>query len=182
MDPMSTTKIFEDPARLVPHLEEARRRGRTLVFANGCFELLHVGHIRYLRAARALGDLLIVAVNTDASLRLIKPDRRPVNGDRERMEILAALESVDYVVPLADRTPAGLLGLFRPQVHTKGTDYTLERIPERSVVEAYGGRVELVGGIKERSTTAMLHAIRSPLETAPDPSAVGCGVAAPLAR
>jgi len=157
---MTTPKIYEDPARLVPEIDEAQRQGRTVVFANGCFELLHVGHIRYLRAARALGDLLIVAVNTDDSLRLIKPDRRPVNSDLERMEIIAALESVDYVIPLADRTPAGLPAMLRPQIHTKGTDYTLERIPERVVVESYGGRVELVGGPKERSTTHMLRSIK----------------------
>jgi D-beta-D-heptose 7-phosphate kinase/D-beta-D-heptose 1-phosphate adenosyltransferase len=161
---MSTHKIFDDPERLLPLLEEARRRDQTVVFANGCFELLHVGHIRYLGAARALGDLLIVAVNTDQSLRMIKPDRRPVNSDRERMEIIAALEAVDFVVPLSDRTPASLLALLRPHVHTKGTDYTLDRIPERVIVEAYGGRVELVGGAKERSTTEMLRSIRTPAE------------------
>jgi D-beta-D-heptose 7-phosphate kinase/D-beta-D-heptose 1-phosphate adenosyltransferase len=159
---MSLHKIFDEPERLAAEIEEARRLGKTLVFANGCFELLHVGHIRYLQAARELGDLLIVAINTDQSLRLIKPDRRPVNSDRERMEIIAALESVDYVVPLNERTPAELLALLRPHVHTKGTDYTLDRIPERVVVEAYGGRVELVGGPKERSTTAMLRQIRTP--------------------
>ena len=158
---MSTRKIYEDPSRLVPRIDEAKGRGLTVVFANGCFELLHVGHIRYLRAARELGDILVVAVNTDESMRLIKPDRRPANSDRERMEILAALECVDYVVPLSDRTPAGLLGRLRPQIHTKGTDYTLDRIPERVVVESYGGRVELVGGPKERSTTDMLRAIRT---------------------
>ncbi len=158
---MSVAKIFEDPFQLAPRVAEAQRLGQTVVFANGCFELLHVGHVRYLQAARELGDLLIVAVNTDDSLRLIKPDRRPVSSDRERMEIIAALGSVDYVIPLADRTPASLLSLLRPLIHTKGTDYTLERIPERVVVESYGGRVELVGGPKERSTTHMLRSIKS---------------------
>jgi D-glycero-beta-D-manno-heptose 1-phosphate adenylyltransferase len=157
---VSTQKIFEDPARLALRIDEARRLGRTIVFANGCFELLHVGHVRYLQAARELGDLLIVAVNTDRSLGLIKPDRRPVNADRERMEIIAALGSVDYVVPLSDRTPSNLIALFRPHIHTKGTDYTLDQIPERVIVESYGGRVELVGGPKERSTTAMLRTIK----------------------
>jgi D-glycero-beta-D-manno-heptose 1-phosphate adenylyltransferase len=153
---MERAKVFRDPASLVPRLEQARADGRTIVFANGCFELLHVGHIRYLQAAKALGDLLIVAVNTDESMRLIKPDRRPVNTDSERMELIAALEAVDYVVPLADRTPVALIELLRPDVHTKGTDYTLDRIPERVVVERYGGRVELVGGPKDHSTTEML--------------------------
>ncbi len=158
---MSLHKIFEIPSRLCVHIEEEKRLGHTIVFANGCFELLHVGHIRYLREAKALGDRLIVAVNTDDSLRQLKPDRCPTISYLERMEILAALESVDYVVPLADRTPAGLIAMFRPDVHTKGTDYTLEQIPERTVVASYGGRVELVGGPKERSTTEMLRAIRS---------------------
>jgi rfaE bifunctional protein nucleotidyltransferase chain/domain len=158
---MGRSKIFLDPAQLLPRIDEARSRGSTIVFANGCFELLHVGHIRYLSAARALGDLLIVAVNTDESLGRIKPDRRPVNPDIERMEILAALTSVDYVIPLADRTPASLIEAFRPHVHAKGTDYTLDRIPEREVVERHGGRVVLVGGPKCRSTGEMLRAVRA---------------------
>lgn len=149
-------KVFSPAAILIPIIEGARAAGRTIVLANGCFELLHVGHIRYLAAARALGDVLIVAVNTDASMALIKPGRRPVNPDLERFEIIAALESVDYVVPLDDRTPAGLIELFRPHVQAKGTDYTLDRIPERVVLEGYGGRVELVGGPKRRSSGEMI--------------------------
>ncbi len=153
-------KIYLDPSRLERRLRRLRQRGATVVFANGCFELLHVGHVRYLDAAKALGDLLIVAVNTDESIRLIKPDRRPVNPDRERFEIIAALGSVDFVIPLSGRTPASLIELLRPDVHTKGTDYRLDQIPERSIVESYGGRVELVGGEKRRSTTDMLRSIR----------------------
>ena len=95
-------------------------------------------------------------------MRLIKPDRRPVNPDSERFEILAALEAVDYVVPLRERTPCSLLELLRPDIHTKGTDYTLEAIPERLVVEKYGGRVELVGGPKDHSTSDMLRILREP--------------------
>ena len=96
---MSTNKIFIDPDTLAPHVEELKSRGLTVVFANGCFELLHVGHVRYLQAARALGDVLIVAVNSDSSMALIKPDRKPVIPDVERYELLAAFEMVDYVVP-----------------------------------------------------------------------------------
>jgi D-beta-D-heptose 7-phosphate kinase/D-beta-D-heptose 1-phosphate adenosyltransferase len=157
------SKVVLDPLDLCVPLAEARRLGKTIVFANGCFELIHVGHIRYLAAARALGDLLIVAVNTDASLRRIKPDRKPVNTERERMEIVAALETVDYVVPLEDRTPAALLELYRPDFQAKGTDYTLDRIPERVVVERYGGQVVLVGGPKVRSTGDMLRAMQAPV-------------------
>ena len=159
---MSSKKIYDDPAQLVPVLERLRADGKKLVFANGCFELLHVGHLRYLYAARELGDALIVAVNSDESMRLIKPDRRPANPDHERMQLMAALEMVDFVVPLRERTPCTLIGLLRPEVHTKGTDYDIERMPERVVVESYGGRIELVGGPKDHSTTDMLKALRDP--------------------
>ena len=150
-----------EPEHLLPHIVECRERGLTTVFANGCFELLHVGHVRYLQAARELGDVLIVAVNTDQSISVIKPDRNPVNPDVERMELLAAMECVDYVVPLREETPERLLRLFEPQIHTKGTDYTLEEIPERPVVESYGGRVELVGGPNVRNTRDMLRELKS---------------------
>ncbi|MBN1441774.1 MAG: adenylyltransferase/cytidyltransferase family protein [Planctomycetes bacterium] len=162
---VSADKIFLDPMSLLPRIEKLRRQGKTIVFANGCFELLHVGHVRYLEAAKALGDVLILAVNTDASMLRIKPDRRPVNTDYERFEILAAFAAVDFIVPLEEDTPVSLLELFRPHIHTKGTDYTLDRIPERAAVEAYGGRVELVGGPKSHSTRDMLKTLgtRGPL-------------------
>lgn len=159
---MSIDKIYFEPQNLRPHIDSLRARGKMIVFANGCFELLHVGHVRYLEAAKALGDVLIVAVNTDASMRRIKPRRQPVNPDEERFELLAALQAVDFVVPLRNDTPDSLLELFRPQIHTKGTDYTLDKIPERSVVERYGGRVAIVGDPKEHSTTAMLEALGRP--------------------
>ena len=155
-------KIFLDPKALVPRIDELRAGGAKIVFANGCFELLHVGHIRYLTAAKELRDVLVLAVNTDESMRRIKPDRKPVNPDHERFEILAALEAVDFIVPLRERTPAELLGLLRPDFHTKGTDYTIDRIPERSVVEAYGGRVAIVGDPKDHSTTDMLKELSGP--------------------
>lgn len=156
----STRKVVRRPEDLVPILEEARQRGLKVVTANGCFDLIHVGHVRYLYGAKAHGDLLIVAVNTDASMRMIKPDRPPVTPDVERMEILAAFEPVDYVVPLEGRTPESLLRLLRPDVHTKGTDYTLEMIPERLIVQEYGGRVAIVGDPKDHSTTAIRRALR----------------------
>ena len=165
---MSANKIFLDPKDLKPHIDELRRRGSTVATANGCFELIHVGHIRYLQAAKALADVLIVAVNTDESIARIKPDRRPVNPDHERFEILAALEPVDYVIPLSATTPNSLIEAFRPEVHTKGTDYKLEDIPERPVVESYGGRVELVGDPKDHSTTEMLRMLREATPSGPD--------------
>jgi rfaE bifunctional protein nucleotidyltransferase chain/domain len=153
-------KIYLDPARLARRVQRLRDGGATVVLANGCFELLHVGHVRYLEAAKSLGDVLIVAVNTDESIRLIKPGRGLVSPDRERFEIIAALGVVDFVVPLSDRTPASLIDLLRPDIQAKGTDYRLDQIPERVNVEAYGGRVELVGGPKCRSTTDMIRSIR----------------------
>ncbi len=116
-----------------------------------------------MNGAKALGDVQVCAVNTDESLKIIKPDRKPVNPDVERIEIVAALESVDFVVPLHERTPAELLAILKPDVHTKGTDYTLDMIPERSVVEAYGGRVAIVGDDKSHSTTQMINEIRGPI-------------------
>jgi len=159
---MSIDKIYLDAKDLSLHIKKLRENKKTIVFANGCFELLHVGHIRYLSAAKSLGDYLIVAVNTDDSMSRIKPDRKPVNPDLERFELIAALAVVDFVVPLSEDTPNSLLELFRPQIHTKGTDYTLEQIPERVIVEAYGGRVELVGDPKDHSTTAMLEELAKP--------------------
>lgn len=157
---MTKSKIFMNPQTLCRHIDECRSRGLKIVTANGCFELVHVGHVRYLQEAKTFGDILIVAVNTDASMKLIKPDRNPVNPDVERMEIIAALESVDYVVPLEESTPDTLLKLFRPDIHTKGTDYSIEEIPERGIVESYGGKVELVGGPKVRNTRDMLKELR----------------------
>ncbi len=157
---MTLSKIFMNPENLCPHVEECRRRDLTIVFANGCFELIHVGHVRYLQEAKGLGDILIVAVNTDESMSRIKPDRQPVNPDNERLEIVAAIEAVDYVIPLREENPISLIRLLKPDIHTKGTDYTLETVPERSVVESYGGRVELVGGPKVRNTRDMLRELR----------------------
>lgn len=148
-------KIYLNPRDLLPRIEALRAAGGTIVFGNGCFDILHVGHVRYLEAARALGDALIIAVNTDASARMARPDNLPINPDHERMEVLAALEAVDFVVPLEDRLPNGLLELFRPEIQAKGTDYTLDRMPERSVVEGYGGRIAFVGDPKDHSSSAL---------------------------
>lgn len=163
MEPQHSTfkrKIFMEPRELLPYIEHIKQQGAKIVFGNGCFELLHVGHIRYLFGAKALGDMLIVAVNTDSSIQMIKPDHRPVNPDWERMELIAAIEAVDFVVPLRERDPISLLELLRPHIHTKGTDYTLEKIPERAIVESYGGRVAIVGDPKDHSTSGMITKIQ----------------------
>ena len=136
-----------------------RAAGFTLAFANGCFDLLHVGHVRYLRGAAAEGDRLLVAVNADRSVAALKGNGRPVQTAAERAEIVAALEMVDYVVVFEEATVAPLLERFCPDVHCKGTDYTVDTVPEREVVRAYGGRTAIVGDPKDHSTRDLLSRI-----------------------
>ncbi len=132
--------------------EKARAAGRRVVLANGCFDLLHVGHVRYLEDARALGDLLIVGVNGDDAVRRLKGPGRPLMPAVERAEMLAALRVVDHVVVFDDDTADRLVALLRPAVHAKGTDYTAESVPERASVHAAGGRVAIAGDAKQHST------------------------------
>jgi len=132
--------------------EKARAAGRRVVLANGCFDLLHVGHVRYLEDARALGDLLIVGVNGDDAVRRLKGPGRPLMPAVERAEMLAALRAVDHVVVFEDDTADRLVALLRPAVHAKGTDYTAESVPERASVHAAGGRVAIAGDAKQHST------------------------------
>jgi rfaE bifunctional protein nucleotidyltransferase chain/domain len=132
--------------------EKARAAGRRVVLANGCFDLLHVGHVRYLEDARALGDLLIVGVNGDDAVRRLKGPGRPLMPAVERAEMLAALRAVDHVVVFEDDTADRLVALLRPAVHAKGTDYTTESVPERASVLAAGGRVAIAGDAKQHST------------------------------
>jgi rfaE bifunctional protein nucleotidyltransferase chain/domain len=146
-------------AELVELLDEDRRKGLTVAFANGCFDLLHVGHVRYLEAAAAEADRLVVAVNEDATAGAKGPGR-PILPARDRAEIVAALRAVDYVVLFAEPTVTPLLTLLKPDVHCKGTDYTLESVPERETVRAYGGRIAIVGDPKEHSTRDLLARIR----------------------
>jgi D-glycero-beta-D-manno-heptose 1-phosphate adenylyltransferase len=136
--------------------EETRGRGGTVVLANGCFDLLHVGHVRYLRGARAEGDLLVVAVNSDASVRVLKGPPRPLMPEGERAEIVAAFACVDYVLIFDEPTVESVLRSLRPDVHAKGTDYTLETVPERDIVKTYGGRVAIVGDPKDHSSSDYL--------------------------
>lgn len=153
-------KIFQDPETLLPELEKRRARGEIIVFGNGCFDLLHVGHVRYLEAARALGDVLVIAVNTEASIRT-NPNREvSINPCEERIELIAALEAVDYVVPLEAAVPTTLIELFRPHIQAKGTDYSLDQMPERFAVEAGGGRIEFVGDEKTHSSSALRQYLR----------------------
>jgi len=143
-------------AKLVNRVESARQTGARIILANGCFDVLHVGHIRYLAGARALGDLLIVGVNSDEQVAIQKGAGRPVLLASERAEIVAALESVDYVTIFDEPTVAQLLLALKPDVHAKGTDYTTETVPERDVVRSYGGQVAIVGDPKDHSTSAII--------------------------
>ena len=146
-------------AQLMEAAGDARRRGRTLAFANGCFDLLHVGHIRYLESSAQEADLLVVAVNDDASVRLLKGEGRPILPAGDRAELVAALRCVDYVVVFPEPTVGPLLEALRPDVHCKGTDYTVDSVPEREIVKAYGGRTAIVGDAKDHSTRELLSRI-----------------------
>jgi D-glycero-beta-D-manno-heptose 1-phosphate adenylyltransferase len=138
----------------------ARAAGKTIVFANGAFDLLHVGHVRYLDAARREGGWLAVGVNSDASVRRAKGPARPILPEGERAEIVAALAAVDAVVLFDEDSPAALIAALRPDVHAKGTDYTAASVPEREVVAGYGGRTAIVGDPKDHATTDVIEKIR----------------------
>ena len=147
-------------SELMDAVADDRAAGRTIAFANGCFDLLHVGHVRYLRGAAAEADRLIVAVNDDASVERLKGPGRPAMPASERAEIIAALAAVDYVVTFADGTVGRLLGRIKPDVHCKGTDYTVDTVPERAAVQAYGGRTAIVGDPKNHASRDLAKKIR----------------------
>jgi D-glycero-beta-D-manno-heptose 1-phosphate adenylyltransferase len=147
--------------RLIARVAIARKHGARIVMANGCFDILHVGHIRYLEEARSLGDVLVVAINADEQVRALKGEGRPLVPERERAEIIAALRPVDFVTIFPEPTVETLLRAIRPDIHAKGTDYTAETVPERDVVRSYGGRVMIVGDPKEHSSTEMIKKVIS---------------------
>jgi D-glycero-beta-D-manno-heptose 1-phosphate adenylyltransferase len=149
-------------AELLAELARERENGRTIAFANGCFDVLHVGHIRYLQGAKAAADVLVVGVNGDGSVRELKGEGRPLMPAQERAEIIASIRGVDYVTVFNERSPARLLGALRPDFQAKGTDYTADSVPEAEVVKSYGGHVIIVGDPKDHSTTAILEKMRDP--------------------
>ena len=158
--------MWPDPRQKIKKLEELkilaanlRAKGKKVIFANGCFDLLHVGHIRYLQEARALGDVLILGVNGDAGVGALKGKGRPLQPEAERAEVLASLECVDYVLVFDAPTVDGILKELRPDVHAKGTDYTEESIPERETVRSYGGQVAIAGDPKDHSTRDLIEII-----------------------
>jgi rfaE bifunctional protein nucleotidyltransferase chain/domain len=154
-----SNKILNRQA-LQQRVAEWRHKGETVVLANGCFDLLHVGHIRYLHAAKSLGGRLVVAINSDRSARRLKGEGRPLMPERERSEIIAALEDVDAVVVFSEPDVRALVREIRPDVQAKGTDYTAESVPEGDVVRECGGRVEIVGDPKDHSSSEMLRAMK----------------------
>jgi len=137
-------------------VQAMRRANVRVVLANGCFDILHVGHVRYLQGAKALGDLLIVGVNSDEQVQRLKGAGRPVTSENKRAEIVASLECVDLVTIFREPTVEALLLAIRPDVHAKGTDYTEDTVPERAAVHSYGGRVAIVGDPKEHSTSELI--------------------------
>jgi D-glycero-beta-D-manno-heptose 1-phosphate adenylyltransferase len=158
--------MWSNPKSKIKHLDELktlvgelRASGRKIVFANGCFDLIHVGHIRYLRNARALGDALVLGINGDASVATHKGAGRPIQPEADRVEIMASLECVDYVLLFDELTVDGILKELRPDFHAKGTDYTEESVPERETVRAYGGRVAIAGDPKDHSTRDLIRVI-----------------------
>lgn len=145
---------------LLPELERLKRSGRKIVFTNGCFDVLHAGHVHYLRQAKALGDILVVGINSDISVRRLKGAGRPVNAAKDRAEVLAALKSVDFVTVFSEETPLKLIRALRPDFLVKGGDWKPADIVGGSFVQTYGGRVSSLAFVKGRSTSRLLNAIR----------------------
>ncbi len=155
------SKFIEDHDALAEKLGELKRDGKRIVLANGCFDVLHVGHIRYLHGAKREGDVLLVAVNSDKSIARLEKANRPVMPEGERVEILEALEMIDYLTLFDEPTVDSLLRKLKPHVHAKGTDYTKENVPERETVLSYGGEIAIVGDPKDHSSSGIIEKIRS---------------------
>ena len=153
-------KIVKDINKLASIVEDLKAKGKIIVFVNGCFDILHVGHIRYLKGAKALGDILIAALNSDVSVRALKGSGRPLTPEGERMEILSAIRFVDYVTIFSETRVDKLLLKLKPHIHAKGTDYTVETVPERQTVLSYGGQVAIVGDPKNHSSSEMAEGSR----------------------
>lgn len=148
-------------AELSTLIEAAKAAGKRVVFGNGCFDIVHVGHVRYLKGAKELGDVLVVAVNDDSSVTGLGKRKEVVTPADERAEIISALDCVDYVILFADATVENLLRTLKPHIHAKGTDYTEDNVPERDIVLSYGGRVAIVGDPKDHSTRDIIKTIKS---------------------
>lgn len=144
--------------------EVLRKGGKKVVFTNGCFDLLHAGHVTYLEAARALGDVLVLGLNTDASVRENKGPTRPINNEIDRARVVGALRAVDYVVLFGEKTAETIIAKVRPDIYVKGGDYTLDTLPEAKIVQSYGGRVEFIDMVAGRSTTHVIERIQATMQ------------------
>lgn len=142
-------------------LAKIRKEGKSIVTTNGCFDILHVGHVRYLEETKKYGDILIVALNSDKSVRSIKGEGRPINNELDRAEVLNALKSVDYVVLFDEDSPANLLDEIKPDVHTKGADYNVDTLPEAEIIIKNGGRLEFIQFVPGKSTTSTIRKINA---------------------
>ncbi|MGI8467949.1 MAG: adenylyltransferase/cytidyltransferase family protein [Pyrinomonadaceae bacterium] len=159
---MSSTNYFApvlERNRLIARVAIERRKGAKIVLANGCFDLFHVGHIRYLAGAKELGDCLIVALNSGEQVRKLKGENRPFMSETERAEIVSALKFVDYVTIFSEPTVEELIRAIRPDFHAKGTDYTIENVPEREIVIECGGKIAIVGDAKNHSSTELIRLV-----------------------
>ena len=154
-------KIVKDLDELKEVIEREKKAGKKVVFGNGCFDILHVGHVRYLRGARELGDILIVAVNDDSSVTGLGKRKDVVTPASERAEIISSIDCVDYVIIFSDPTVENLLSTLKPHIHAKGTDYTEGNVPERDIVISYGGKVAIVGDPKDHSTRDIIKTIKN---------------------
>ena len=149
-----------DRSTLIARVRDARDRGLTVVLANGCFDVLHAGHVRYLEAAKSIGDVLVVGINSDKQVATLKGAGRPLLPESERAEIVAAVAAVDLVTVFNEPTVRELLLAIKPDIHAKGTDYTEETVPERDVVRSFGGRTAIVGDPKDHSTSDMIRRVK----------------------
>jgi rfaE bifunctional protein nucleotidyltransferase chain/domain len=148
-------KLIERQA--LPELAKTlQKQGKTVVFTNGCFDILHAGHVRYLTAARKLGDCLIVGLNSDASVQRLKGPTRPINQEQDRAEVLAGLYAVDYIIIFSDHTAEGLVAELQPDIYAKGGDYSIDRLPEAKIVAAYGGKTILIPEVKGKSSSRII--------------------------
>lgn len=139
--------------------DKLKKEGKKIVFTNGCFDILHIGHVKYLEDAKSLGDILIVGVNNDESVRILKGNSRPIVPDLERAEILAALKCVDYVVIFNELNPENLIAQLKPAIHVKGGDYVIDQIPESKLVESFGGKTIILNEVKGKSTSNIIQKI-----------------------
>ncbi len=145
--------IVVDRKNIIPLINDLKKQGQTIVTTNGCFDILHIGHLRYLKKAKSYGDVLVVALNSDSSTRALKGESRPINNQNDRAELLSNLNCVDIVVIFDEISPEKLLVEIAPDVHTKGADYTIETLPEAKAIMAAGGRIEFIDFVEGKSTT-----------------------------